>query len=92
MLKDKNQLPALHGDLLYSSPGVLSSAPYLNCAGGKGNASGCHFSTLKLELEQMEANKQREIAKAKLKVYQEADEFQDDMDSVETKRQTNNWS
>ena len=37
----------------------------------------------KLELEQMEAKKQIEIARAKLKVYQEVEEFQDDMDYVE---------
>ena len=37
----------------------------------------------KLELEQMEAKKQIEIARAKLKVYQEVEEFEDDMDSVE---------
>ena len=37
LLKDKSQLPPLHGNLLYSSPGAPSSAPYLNCAGGKGN-------------------------------------------------------
>ena len=37
----------------------------------------------KLELEQMEAKKQIEIARAKLKVYQEVDEFEDDMYSVE---------
>ena len=39
-LKDKSQLPTLHGDLLYSSLGTPSSAPYLNCAGGKGNGFG----------------------------------------------------
>lgn len=37
----------------------------------------------KLELEQMEAKKQIEIARAKLKVYQEVEEFEDDIDSVE---------
>ena len=37
----------------------------------------------KLELEQMEVKKQIEIARAKLKVYQEVEEFEDDMDSVE---------
>ena len=37
----------------------------------------------KLELEQMEAKKQIEIARAKLKVYQEVEEFEDNMDSVE---------
>ena len=37
----------------------------------------------KLELEQMKAKKQIEIARAKLKVYQEVEEFQDDMDYVE---------
>ena len=37
----------------------------------------------KLELEQMEAKKQIEIARAKLKVYQGVEEFEDDMDSVE---------
>ena len=36
LLKDKSQLPTLHRDLLYLSPGGPSSAPYLNCAGGKG--------------------------------------------------------
>ena len=36
LLKDKSQLPTLHGDLLYSSPGAPSSAPYLNCASGQG--------------------------------------------------------
>ena len=36
LLKDKIQLPTLHGDLLYSSPGSPSSAPYLNRASGKG--------------------------------------------------------
>ena len=38
LLKDKNQLPSLHGHLLYSSPGAPSSAPYWNCAGGNGNS------------------------------------------------------
>ena len=37
----------------------------------------------KLELEQMEAKKQIEIARAKMKVYQEVEEFEDDMDSIE---------
>ena len=37
----------------------------------------------KLELEQMEVKKQIEIARAKLKVYPEVEEFDDDMDSVE---------
>ena len=37
----------------------------------------------KLELERMEAKKQIKIARAKLKVYQEEEEFKDDMDSVE---------
>ena len=37
----------------------------------------------KLELEQMEAKKQIEITRAKLKVYQEVEEFEDDIDSVE---------
>ena len=36
-------LPSLHGDLLYSSLGAPSSAPYLNCAGGKGNGFGPPF-------------------------------------------------
>ena len=46
LLKVKTQLATLHGDLLYSSPGAPSSAPYLKCAGGKGNGSGRHFSRL----------------------------------------------
>ena len=36
-------LPSLHGDLLYSSPGAPSLAPYLNCAGGDGNDFGPPF-------------------------------------------------
>ena len=43
LLKDKSQLLSLHGDLLYSSPGVSSSAPYLNCAGGNDDAFGPPF-------------------------------------------------
>ena len=43
LLKDKSQLLSLHGDLLYSSPGAPSSAPYLNCASGNGNAFGPLF-------------------------------------------------
>ena len=37
----------------------------------------------KVELEQMEAEKQIEIGRAKLEVYQEVEEFKDDIDSVE---------
>jgi len=37
----------------------------------------------KVELEQMEAKKQIEIARAKLRVYQEVQQFEGDIDSVE---------
>ena len=37
-LKDKTQLPSLRGNLLYSSTGAPSSAPYFNCAGSEGTA------------------------------------------------------
>ena len=40
----------------------------------------------KLKLEQLEAKKQIEIARAKLKAYQEVEEFDDKMDSVEDDR------
>ena len=43
LLKDKSQLPTLHGDLLYSSPGAPSSALLLNCASGKSNGFGPPF-------------------------------------------------
>ena len=50
LLKDKTQLPSLHRDLLYSPPGAPSSAPYLNCASGNGNAFGPPFYEVNVQV------------------------------------------